>query len=209
MVLEDISLTKIFTARYVNCGGNYIKKAFIDFLADIFGRNVMDEFQTGYDIDYHNLICDIHTKMCISENEKIRLSIPVPLIEYFERMNEISIQEHIATKSQYKGVVILNSGKFMIDADLATALRKGGCESIINELKSVFKNDPFKDVPTILMVGGCSEYPTLQTLIKKTFPRKKLIVPRESDLAFIIGAVAFGYDPKVIKVHVPTLFSEK
>jgi molecular chaperone DnaK (HSP70) len=54
----------------------------------------------------------------------------------------------------------------------------------------------------VLLVGGFAESKIVQDRIKEAFDDKKIIIPGESGLVVLKGAVLFGHNPKVIKSRV-------
>lgn len=196
------SLKELYKANGGNWGGTYVDKAFRDLLADIVGNDVMDNFQATKMMDYIDLFREFEVKKRNFKNEmteKINFKVPIALNEDFKAARGKDIKDHIKNKPQYDKKMIWIGDKLRMEADVAKSLFRGTCESVGRHLEELFCEGQVKDVPTILMVGGFSESPLLQSVIKQTLPDKKIIIPADPGLAVLKGAVIFGHNPSVIR----------
>jgi hypothetical protein len=196
------SLKELYKANGGNWGGTYIDIAFRNLLADIVGNDVMDDFQTTQMMDYIDLFREFEVKKRNFKNEmteKITFKVPIALNEGFKQKKGRDIKDHIKTKPKYEKSVNWIGDKLRMEAHVAKGLFADACESVAEHLKTLFTEGQVKDVPTILMVGGFSESPMLQDVIKRTMPDKKIIIPADPGLAVLKGAVIFGHDPSVIQ----------
>ena len=170
-------------------------------MQDIVGNEVIDEFQRNNMADYCDLFREFEVKKrkISSLDERIILKVPVMLSEIFQAKHSKTIKDHLATKLKYKNNIHWEKDKLRIGPEVARTLFEEACVSAANHLKSLFENREVKDVPTILMVGGFSESPVLQDVVKKALPGKKVIVPSDPGLVVLKGAVMYGHDPSVIQ----------
>lgn len=162
----------------------------------------MVEFTKENMMDLIDLFREFEVKKRTFKSEmagKITFKVPIALNERFKKKNGKPIKDHIETLSEYKNKITWTGDKLRIDFETARALFKDACESASKHLKSLFEVEEVADVPTILMVGGFSESPMLQDAVRNTFPDKKVIVPADSGLAVLRGAVIFGHEPNVIQ----------
>ncbi|XP_060576629.1 heat shock 70 kDa protein 12A-like [Ruditapes philippinarum] len=196
------SLKELYKANGGNWGGTYIDIAFRNLLADIVGNDVMDDFQATQMMDYIDLFREFEVKKRNFKNEmteKITFKVPIALNEGFKQKKGMDIKDHIKTKPKYEKSINWIGDKLRMEAHVAKGLFADACESVAKHLKTLFTEGQVKDVPTILMVGGFSESPMLQDVIKRTMPDKKIIIPADPALAVLKGAVIFGHDPSVIQ----------
>lgn len=201
-VQSNGSLKELYKANGGNWGGTYIDAAFRRFLADIVGNDVMDNFQATKMMDYIDLFREFEVKKRNFKNEmteKITIKVPIALNDDFKHARGKDIKDHINTKPHYKNTVSWIGDKLRMEAGIAKGLFKEACDSVAHHLKTLFSEGQVRDVPTILMVGGFSESPMLQDVIKQTMPNKKIIIPADPGLAVLKGAVIFGHDPTVIR----------
>ncbi|XP_053400410.1 heat shock 70 kDa protein 12A-like [Mercenaria mercenaria] len=196
------SLKELYKANGGNWGGTYIDIAFRNLLADIVGNDVMDDFQATQMMDYIDLFREFEVKKRNFKNEmteKITFKVPIALNDNFKKKRSKDIKDHIKTKPQYDQKVNWIGDKLRMEASVAKGLFKDACDSVAQHLKSLFSEGQVKDVQTILMVGGFSESPMLQAVLRNSFPDKKIIIPADPGLAVLKGAVIFGHDPAVIR----------
>ncbi|XP_045203146.2 heat shock 70 kDa protein 12A-like [Mercenaria mercenaria] len=196
------SLKELYKANGGNWGGTYIDIAFRNLLADIVGNDVMDDFQATQMMDYIDLFREFEVKKRNFKNEmteKINFKVPIALNEGFKKQKGKDIKEHIKTKPKYDKSIIWIGDKLRMEAHIAKGLFEEACGSVAKHLKTLFAEGQVHDVPTILMVGGFSESPMLQDVIRKTMPDKRIIIPADPGLAVLKGAVIFGHNPSVIQ----------
>ncbi|XP_060592446.1 heat shock 70 kDa protein 12A-like isoform X2 [Ruditapes philippinarum] len=196
------SLKELYKANGGNWGGTFIDKAFRNLLADIVGNDVMDNFQATQMMDYIDLFREFEGKKRNFKNEmtgKITFKVPLALAEEFKQKKGKEIKDHIKNNPMYENSIYMFGERLRIEAHVAKGLYADACNSVAEHLKTLFTEDQVKDVPTILMVGGFSESPMLQDVIKRTMPDKTIIIPADPGLAVLKGAVIFGHDPSVIQ----------
>lgn len=176
--------------------------SFRDMLADIVGNDVMDNFQATKMMDYIDLFREFEVKKRTFKDEmtsKINFKVPYALTEDFREARKMDIKEHLQSKPKYKNKIIWIGDKLRMEPEVAKGLFKEACEKAAEHMRELFKMDQVRDIPTILMVGGFSESPLLQSIIRSTLPDKKVIIPADAGLAVLKGAVIFGHDPSVIQ----------
>ncbi|XP_053398663.1 heat shock 70 kDa protein 12A-like [Mercenaria mercenaria] len=195
------SLKELYKANGRNWGGTYIDIAFRNLLADIVGNDVMDDFQATQMMDYIDLFREFEVKKRNFKNdmtERINFKVPIALNDDFKQKRGKNIKDHIKTKPQYDQKVNWIGDKLRMESGVAKGLYEGACDSVARHLKSLFSEGQVKDVQTILMVGGFSESPILQDIIRKAMPDKNIIKPADPGLAVLTGAVIYGHNPSVI-----------
>ena len=132
---------------------------------------------------------------------KVTLKVPVSLIQSFEKETGEEIKE-VIKQMAYAGKMTWVGDKLRMDANLFRALFNDPKTNLVNHVKSLMTKGPLRDVSTILMVGGFSESPIMQSAIKDAFPGKKVVVPDEAGLAVLKGAVMYGHQPQTISVRI-------
>jgi len=81
---------------------------------------------------------------------------------------------------------------------LATSLFDSCLDNIKQHLEELLMSPEVKGISAILMVGGFSECPLLQSMIENNFKERRLIVPNEAGLAVLKGAVINGHAPDTV-----------
>ena len=167
---------------------------------EIVGIDVMKEFKNNQMEDYCDLVHEFEAKKRSHYNQRMSLKVPVSINEIFmKRHRNKTIQDHISTGAKFKGRITWKGGKVLLQPDVVMTLFEQPCRSAAGHLKSLFQRKELEDVPTILMVGGFSESLYLLEAVKRTLPEKLLVVPMESGLAVLKGAVIFGHDPSIVR----------
>lgn len=180
-----------------DCGETKLDESFISFLANIFGKDVMDAFCSTHKDELFDLLNDFALKkrtISPERNEKVNFTVPVSLLEtYFEKNPGRKNTDDI---SKYKDQLIWARDKIRIEAHLVKTLFDKSCKQIVDHLKELLMHPEVKDVPYILLVGGFAESPMLQTAMREAFKNKHVIIPNEPSLAVIKGATLCGHEPE-------------
>ena len=95
--------------------------------------------------------------------------------------------------------ISFNNGFFMIQNQKAKSLFSEPIAQITSHVKSLMSDSKLKGLSYILLVGGFGGCTMLQDACKKGFPKVKVLIPSEAQLAIIQGAVLFGHNP--LQVH--------
>lgn len=112
-----------------------------------------------------------------------------------ERQNAIQ-------SSRLKDNVWFKLDKLQLSPSLMESFFDDTLEQMVTHVKKIIQAIP--DIKTILLVGGYSESSLLQERFKKLGKEREIdiIIPKESSLAVVKGAVLFGYNPQFITARV-------
>ncbi|XP_076117897.1 heat shock 70 kDa protein 12A-like [Mytilus galloprovincialis] len=185
-------------------GGTRVDEAFNQLLIKIVGAHHFRTFQEKNKADALDIYREMETKKRNITNDtegKVTLKVPVSLIQSFEKETGEEIKE-VIKQMAYAGKMTWVGDKLRMDANLFRALFNDPKTNLVNHVKSLMTKGPLRDVSTILMVGGFSESPIMQSAIKDAFPGKKVVVPDEAGLAVLKGAVMYGHQPQTISVRI-------
>ncbi|XP_063415310.1 heat shock 70 kDa protein 12B-like [Mytilus trossulus] len=185
-------------------GGTRVDEAFNQLLIKIVGGHHFRIFQEKNKADALDILREMETKKRNITNEtegKVTLKVPVSLIQSFEKETGEEIKE-VIKQMAYAGKMTWVGDKLRMEANLFRALFNDPKTNLVNHVKALMTKGPLKDVSTILMVGGFSESPIMQSAIKDAFPGKKVVVPDEAGLAVLKGAVMYGHQPQTISVRI-------
>lgn len=92
--------------------------------------------------------------------------------------------------------------KIRMDSSVMKSFFKEALDDIVSHIKELLSQPETKGVNTIVMVGGFSESELLTSEIRSSFPKMKVVVPKEAGLAVLKGAVIFGHLPTVISKRI-------
>ena len=203
---KDGKLKEIHSATGGPWGGRNINEAFFNFLAELFGKHVIDQLKMKYMDDYLELEREFETKKRTITSDKpdknVKMTFPLSVFDLANKAsNTASVSEIINKNPKYSGKISAKTQKLLISTDIFISLFRPTIEEMINHMKEIMKGRA-NEVENILMVGGFSECDIVQNEFRKTFPDKKIIVPDEAGLAVLKGAVLYGHMPQVITTRI-------
>ena len=189
-------------------GGTRVDEAFQDFLAEIItpesedgvrtdGRKILENFRRKFIEDDIELKRSFESKkrtITKSMTSKITIHLPPSLDESIATENPIAGLKQV-DKSRFKGSVRRTIDKLRIDPSVAFSFFEEPLRYIVEHISQILSQPEVEGVETIIMVGGFSESPLLESAIKDAFPEKHVVVPRDAGLAVLKGAVISGHDP--------------
>lgn len=127
-------------------------------------------------------------------------------------LNEICLEVHdqkfseLAKESAVADQLTFVSDKMRIKVVLLQKLFSKVTDQIVRHIKNILnQSEAGKNVSLILMVGGFSESPFVQKVMKSEFTDKtkvKILIPQQAGIAVLNGAVLFGRMPEVVTTRV-------
>ncbi|XP_056023163.1 heat shock 70 kDa protein 12A-like [Ostrea edulis] len=194
-VNEDGNLTELYSASGGPYGGDCVNAEFLEMLEVLFGKEAIENLKHD-DLEEYLLTCRSfeNKKRIISDEycQTFRLKLPSVLLENcdFEIM-------HKRIDSFYsKELISLYKGTLKISPSLMKTFFEKSIGKIKEHMCNVIKLN--SKVKSVLLLGGYGGSNLLQRELKRTFPEKTIIMPQESDLSVVKGAVLFGYYPLAI-----------
>ncbi|XP_076084861.1 heat shock 70 kDa protein 12B-like isoform X2 [Mytilus galloprovincialis] len=194
-------LTEISRATGGDCGGTAIDAEFIQLLAKIFGAPLIHTMKREQPEAYLDLIREFETvKRTIKPSKEGKVNMAIPYATLGALCKKI-LKEDLSTAllaSPYANSISVRGDKMRFDANLFKNLFDKTLKNILTLIKELFTREELESVALILLVGGFSECALLQAEIKKTFSSRRVIVPEESGLTVLKGAVLFGHNLEAI-----------
>ncbi|XP_052238530.1 heat shock 70 kDa protein 12A-like [Dreissena polymorpha] len=178
-------------------GGTMVDTAFLDFIAELMGKDAFNTFKDQQREDYIDLLRDFERKKRetdLKSNGCVTIRIARSM---FDLVNDIEGQQlkNVILNSRHAKTIKLDSDKLRLDNGLVRQFFKESVDKIVHHISELLETCKAEGVDTILMVGGYSESTLLQDVIQKEFKKLKIIVPSDSGLAVLKGAVMFGHRP--------------
>ncbi|XP_062582269.1 heat shock 70 kDa protein 12A-like [Saccostrea cucullata] len=201
----DNTLEEIMPASGGPWGGKSVDDKFIDFLSELGGKKVLKLLKETNMEDYVDILRTFErTKRAITLEKKgnVFVRIPLSFINLCKKENNLDDFSQVIKKSPHKENVNYGPGKLKMTADFVRGFFKKTSDGIVKHIEDLFNEEAVRDVNHILMVGGFSECKLIQKAIKDNFPEKRVIIPEESGLAILYGAVYFGHIPDAISRRV-------
>ena len=199
-VQENGTLKELDKASGGAWGGTQVDESYRQMLVKIVGNPIMVDFQKKATSDFVDMYREFETKKRnISQDTKtkVTIKIPISLVELFETETEEDIKE-VIEQSPFAGKLSWVGDKCRMSADIVKNLFIVAGEQIINHVRELLAQPCCAGLDKMIMVGGFSESPILQHLIRENFEQMRIIIPPEAGLAVLKGAVIYGHEPKTI-----------
>lgn len=199
-VQTDGSIKQLYMANGGDWGGTTVDRAFEEYLMELAGTRAVYKFRDDDKAGHLDLCREFEIKKRTIQPDgtaKVTFKVPISLSEIFEQEKGTDFRSSISS-SKIKWV----GDKMRVNPEIARSFFDLACNHIVDHLKGIFDETKVRGTNTILMVGGFSESLMLRDAIEKGFPGKNIIVPQESGLAVLKGAVQYGYDPRIISTRV-------
>lgn len=200
-VQGDGNVKELYKANGGPWGGKSVNDAFLQFLTDVIGRDTVKQFEEKHRDDFFDLLRDFELKKKTIKpqmDDKITFKIPIALHETYREVNRRDFSRNLMANQDLSQAVTFAGDKLRIQPEKVKALFTETCDQIVGHLKTIFRLPEVQGVGTILMVGGFSESPILQEMIRRKFTNKKVIIPIDASLAVLKGAVIYGHHPTAI-----------
>ena len=203
--MNDGNLRELLSANGGPWGGATVDQSFVDFLAQLANKDVVDAFKMKYASDFMDMLQEFEVKKRTIEpklENRVNFRIPLSLMEEFAEQTGTELREKVRKMSEVNGKVIIKAGFVRCNAEIAKELFSSTCNAIVDHVLNILHQTAAKGADQILMVGGFCESPMLQDAIQTAFPEMRVIIPQEGGLAVLKGAVIFGHIPKTIAARV-------
>ncbi|XP_062618636.1 heat shock 70 kDa protein 12B-like [Saccostrea cucullata] len=203
-VQPDHNLKEMHKDSRGGMGGNQVNEAFKQMLIQIVGAPVFNEFARSFTDDSVDFYRDFEIKkrrITVDIQGNVYIFIPISLVKTFEQKAGKNIKEAIEN-SIYSGKITFRNNKFRIEAEVIQSLFEDAVNQIVDHVRDALKKPDISDTNNIIMVGGFSESPILQDVIKQSFPDMRVIIPSDPELAVVKGAVLFGCNPVTISSRI-------
>jgi hypothetical protein len=177
-----------------DCGGASVTDRFCNMLEEIIGGNVIAELKKQEPADWRELLQQVRIRIEAFQTRMTSLlnfRIPEGLYYVCLRLHGKDLKYAIGSSSYAR---ILR-----IKPDAMIKLFTPTIDSIITLMKNTVANKSTNGLSNILMVGEFSECSLIQEAVKKAFPDKQIIIPKDAGLSVLNGAVLFGHRPNYIR----------
>lgn len=196
----DGTLSEIHHPNGGPWGGTRVDNAFKEFLINIFGKDVMQNFSENQKSDSLFLYRNFEALKRKTDRETIQkriLRIPSSLVKC---ATDASVVRTKIKNSPFNGKVELKptQDKLSLEGGVLQDMFNFSSTNIVQHVRKLFTDDKIQRINTIILVGGFAESALITNDIRAAFPDKTIIVPQECSLAVLKGAVLYGHNPKSI-----------
>lgn len=105
-------------------------------------------------------------------------------------------------KTNDKDLIKWKGDKLIFEAAILSNIFEQVVKGITNHIKTLLKKTKAKQIETILLVGGFAKSEIVYQCIKKEFSKLNVIVPDDSELYVLKGAVTYGKFKGIIEMRV-------
>ena len=158
--------------------------------------------------DYLDFMRDFETvkrNLKLDSKDPVNIKVPVSLHDMCRKMMRKDVKQLVKDAKKDRQITFIGD-KMRIDPEVAKSLFRKATDKIVGHMKRILQEDEIgKKISLILMVGGFSESPFVQDVIKKEFQEKmgkKVLIPSEAGISVLNGAVVFGRQPENIASRV-------
>lgn len=201
---DDGRLSEIAKASGGAWGGTQVDDAFLKFLAEMFGIEAVHQFQDQHTGDFLDMMRDFEVKKRAVSKDKdgnIIIRMPAAFGETYKDIYKTPITRH-SFKKPFVQTVQVKRDKLIISVEIFKDFFQTSVTNTINHVQRILAQSNFENVSTILLVGGFAESGLVQEKIREAFPTKRVIIPFESGLSVLRGAVLLGHNPKIMKSRI-------
>ena len=218
-VVPGNRLHEIHNATGENIGSLRFDEEFLAFLENVFGRDLMTSWAKKEPGDFMQLQRSIEgVKWSLSATKKkkgspeasvlniksgsldyIFLNIPYTLHCYFleSGKNLDNALKQAGFQDEVKAV--RGKARLKLSVEFVRKFFKKSVDGIVSELQSILSSTKGSDqLDTIVIVGGLGKSEYVRDSILTAFPGKRVIVPSDTGLAVLRGAVLLGNCPEII-----------
>lgn len=197
---ENGTLSEVHQPTGGPWGGSLVDQAFHEFLINIFGKSAIQNFSENYKSDELYLLRNFESVKRKIDRGSVQpriLRIPASLVTCAK--NASAVKRKIE-QSLYNGKVELKStkDKLAVNGGLLEGMFNISSENIVRHVKELFTKKEMQGINTLILVGGFSESALIAKDMRAVFPNKEIIIPQDSSLAVLKGAVLYGHNPQCI-----------
>jgi len=197
---DAVTLRECFNANGGNLGGITVDMEFADLIDNILGPDVMEVVKQKHSDDYSELMQSFKIKMRTTKptmNGTETVNLPMSFLDTFKEINRRELKDALGGKEEYAGKFTLSNEKLRIDAETWKNL----FSRTVNNICGLARIN-YEDIKNIILVGGFAKSQMLQRKMEETFPDQLIIIPEDSELCVLKGAVLYGHIPAMITYRV-------
>ena len=186
-------------------GGIHVDKEFENLMNKAFGKDFISKFKEQFPNDWQIFMNRFETQKRAEEdvdNEEISIHLPYNFIKscYHDIGEDDTINERI--RRFYREKVSVSSDYLNITMKTLDDLHRPIVSKISQHVKDLLSKQSLQDVKTMFLVGGFSEAQFLRKEFSISFSDKRILIPKDPQLAIIRGALGFAQDPTLLRARV-------
>ena len=186
-------------------GGIHVDREFENLMSKAFGDVFIRNFKKQFPNDWQIIMNRFETQKRAEDyvdNEEISIPLPYNFIKscYHDIGEDDTINERI--RRFYPEKVSVSSDYLTISMETLGELHRPIVSKISQHVKDLLSKQSLQDVKTMFLVGGFSEAQFLRKEFSRNFSDKRILIPKDPQLAIIRGALEFAQDPTLLRARV-------
>ena len=191
-------------------GSTSVDQQFELLLGDIFGREFITHYKCKNPLGWIEVMVGFEAKKRLANTTKqfpVNISLPFSFIEQFKKFSRKTVEQAI---ENYDGVCKDISwspqGMLRLHPEALLALFNPPLTTIIHDIISILQKPELMGIEYLFIVGGFAESQVLQDRIHKVLASEvkcppHVIVPQDTGLTTLKGAVMYGLNPTIVRVR--------
>ena len=193
------TLTELYRASGGPYGGIYVDQEYLKICDIIFGEGSVDKLKQEDMDGYLTVVREFETKKrSVTSDYKLHFVSRLST-SFNEKFSDAEKTERVQSSS-LKDKVFFKRDKLKLSPSLMKSFFKKSLDNIVNHIENILS--VIQGVDIILLVGGYAESPLVQERFRKDFANYDIIIPQDSSLVIMKGAVLFGHNPMLISARI-------
>lgn len=192
-------------------GSTSIDQQFELLLGDIFGRDFIFNYKYKNPIGWIELMVGFEARKrsaSTSKHTPINILLPFSFIEQFKKFSHQTVEQAIENHHHTvcKDISWSSQGMLRLHPQAVLALFNPPITTIIHDITAILQKPELMGIAYLFIVGGFAESQVLQDRIHKAVQSEiksppHIIVPEDTSLTTLKGAVMYGLNPTIIRVR--------
>ncbi|XP_052068174.1 heat shock 70 kDa protein 12A-like [Mytilus californianus] len=202
---NDESLKEICRASGGDYGGTSVDREFMKMIENITGTEAMKAFKRESLDSYLDLSREFESRkrsLRVGKSGTINMTIPFTVLDDLCKEHLNKNFESAIESSRFNSDISIISDKIRIREDTFLSSFQPTIAGVIEIIDEILKREGVDGLSQIILVGGFAECVLLQKAVQSTFPDQNVIVPTDSEMAVLKGAVIFGHQPNAISERI-------
>ena len=201
--LEDGKLKYLCKSSGEKCGGTNVDEELLQLITNVLGQAVITSFKKDHPMEYFDLHREFENlKQCRIDGKQKTISAPINVFDELCKTNYNKSFVEVLKQSEHKDSLVLVGNKLRMSEELFLSTFSTTTSKIITLIQENLIKSECLGLNLFLLVGGFSESSVIQDGIKRAFSDKQIIIPPESGIAVLKGAVIYGHKPDIIASRV-------
>lgn len=205
-IQEDGTIREIHCPAGGQLGGMHVDREFQRMLMTVFGEDFINKFRRDFPNDWQKIMNDFEIQKRAEEgvdNDEVSIVLPFNFVNAYSRLigSDDDINERL--KAHYKNnEVNVSNGYLNLSLEVISGFFEPVVQKTADVIRSLLGQMEHANVNTMFLVGGFSQALPLRRAITQAFPEKRVLTPRDAELAIIKGAVMFAQAPDLLTTRV-------